>query len=249
MNKGWIKLNRSLLEWEWYDDINVRILFLHLLLTVNYEDKKWRGLLIKKGSRITGRIQLSSECGISEQKVRTAIKKLVSTSELTIRNNSLGTIFTINNWNKYQSLTTDLTKDQPESNHEPTRDQPEANQTSTTTKETNKLKKERNILYTDGQFLIDWNEQRSLILNKPSNRNRIGHFESVANFKELQKIYTQTDFIKAMKGLFNQQIMPKGNEVMRTDPKHLLANFENYLTAFEEKNDMLYGEKPKKIIV
>ena len=41
--EGWIKLHRQILDWEWYDDINVKVLFLHLLLTANYEDKKWQG--------------------------------------------------------------------------------------------------------------------------------------------------------------------------------------------------------------
>lgn len=141
MNLGWIKLNRSLLEWEWYGDVNVRILFLHLLITVNYEDKKWRGLLIKKGSRITGRIQLAKESGLSEQNVRTALKKLTLTNELTIKKEPLGSMFTINNWNKYQSLTTSETDEQPDTNQTPTTVQPEANQTSTTTKEANKIKK------------------------------------------------------------------------------------------------------------
>ena len=37
---GFIKLYRSMLQWEWYDDVNVKVLFLHLLLKANYEEKK-----------------------------------------------------------------------------------------------------------------------------------------------------------------------------------------------------------------
>jgi hypothetical protein len=33
---GYIKLYRSLLKWEWYDDSNVFRVFMHLLLTANY---------------------------------------------------------------------------------------------------------------------------------------------------------------------------------------------------------------------
>ena len=35
LKNGYIKLYRSLLDWEWYDDTVTKCLFLHLLLTVN----------------------------------------------------------------------------------------------------------------------------------------------------------------------------------------------------------------------
>lgn len=106
-------------------------------------------------------------------------------------------------------------------------------------------KEQRTLLYSEQQFLKDWNELRKSILNKPSNRNRIGNFDSIENFKELLKHYTQEDFKNSITGLFKQEVMPHGNEVMRTDPKHLLQNFERYLTAYDEKNAKIYGEKKK----
>ena len=137
---GWLKLHRAFTDWEWYGDLNVRILFMHLLLTVNFEDKKWRGMTIKKGSRVTGRIDLARESGLSEQMVRTAIKKMQSTNDLTTENNPSGTMFTIVNWNKYQSLTSDSTRDQPEINQRATREQPESNQRATITKEVKNIR-------------------------------------------------------------------------------------------------------------
>jgi hypothetical protein len=143
---GWIKMHRSLLNWEWYDDLNVRVLFFHLLLTVNYEDKKWRGLNIKKGSRITGREQLSKETGMSVRNVRTAIEKLESTKELTIKKDAKGSMFTLVNWCKYQS--TDQQNDQ-HIDQAPTRERPESDQRATTTKEVKQVNKEINIKAKD----------------------------------------------------------------------------------------------------
>lgn len=234
-NVGWIKLNRALLDWEWYDVLPVRSLFLHLLLTVNYKDKPWKGILIKKGQRVTGRIQLAKESKLTEQQVRTAIKKLKSTKELTTKKTPVGTVFTIVNWDKYQEDNQDI-------NQTVTTHQPESNQTSTTTKEDNNI---NNIitLYVEREFLNDWNELRSKFLNIASSRNRIGHHTSVANFKELTAKYSKEEFRQAMEGLFRQQVVPNGNQVMLSDPKHLLENFDRYLTACQEKNSQLYGKK------
>jgi len=60
-DSGFIKLHRKIIEWEWYDDINTKCLFLHLLLTCNFEDKKWRGIDIKRGQIVTGRNRLAEE--------------------------------------------------------------------------------------------------------------------------------------------------------------------------------------------
>jgi hypothetical protein len=136
---GWIKMHRSLLNWEWYDDLNVRVLFFHLLLTVNYEDKKWRGLNIKKGSRITGREQLSKETGMSVRNVRTAIEKLESTKELTTKKDPKGSMFTLVNWSKYQY------NDQHNDQHidqAPPSERPASDQRPPTTKEVKQVNKE-----------------------------------------------------------------------------------------------------------
>ncbi len=31
MNDGFIKLHRKIIDWEWYDDINTKTLFIHIL--------------------------------------------------------------------------------------------------------------------------------------------------------------------------------------------------------------------------
>ena len=41
---GFILLHRSILRWEWYGDLNTARLFIHLLLTVNYEPQRWQGI-------------------------------------------------------------------------------------------------------------------------------------------------------------------------------------------------------------
>lgn len=130
---GWIKLHRKLLEWEWYDDVNVRIVFLHCLLKANYEDKKWKGIIIKRGSFISSISNLSTEIGITEQKLRTAIKKLKLTNEIASESTNSNTVFTVIRYNLYQS-------DNEPNNKPVTNEQQTNNKQITTTKESNKIK-------------------------------------------------------------------------------------------------------------
>jgi len=49
---GWIKLHRSIIDWEWFEDSNALKLLIYLNCKVNIEDKKWNGIVIKKGSMV-----------------------------------------------------------------------------------------------------------------------------------------------------------------------------------------------------
>ncbi len=102
MSSGWIKLHRQLLNWEWYDDVNTSRLFIHLLLTANHKDKNWRGIEIKRGTRLTSLDKLSSETNLSVSKIRTAIKKLISTNEIASKSHSQHTVFIMINYDMYQ---------------------------------------------------------------------------------------------------------------------------------------------------
>jgi hypothetical protein len=100
---GWIKLHRSLLEWEWYDDINVKVTFIHLLLSANHAPKKWRGIDIGRGQLWTSIGNLAKEVGISEKQIRNCLKKLESTSEIATQGASNGTMITVCKYDSYQS--------------------------------------------------------------------------------------------------------------------------------------------------
>jgi len=80
MNSGWIKLHRKIVEWEWFQDSDTFRLFLYLILKANHREKQWKGITISRGQLVTGRKMLSRELGISEQTVRTCLKRLKSTS-------------------------------------------------------------------------------------------------------------------------------------------------------------------------
>lgn len=79
---GWIKLHKTLKDWEWYDDHNATRLLVHLLLSVNYEDKTWKGQTIKAGTIVTSWENLAKEVGLSVKQIRTAMDKLERSKEV-----------------------------------------------------------------------------------------------------------------------------------------------------------------------
>lgn len=133
MNEGWIKLHRKLIEWEWYSDMKVSRLFIHLLLTVNYEEKKWRGRTVKRGSIITSLSNLSFDTGLSVREVRTCLDKLKMTNEATSESTNTFSMITITNYEKYQAI--DTQPDNQETNERQTSDK-----RATTTKEIKEIK-------------------------------------------------------------------------------------------------------------
>ena len=100
--EGWIKLHRKMINWEWYNDINVKVVFLHLLLTANHEDKKWQGIEIKRGQKITSLSHLAEETKLSVKQIRNVLNKLKSTGEITSKRTNKYTIITIVKYNDYQ---------------------------------------------------------------------------------------------------------------------------------------------------
>lgn len=101
---GWIKLHRSLKDWEWYDDHNATRLLLHLLVSVNYEDKQWKGQTIKAGSLVTSWEVLANQVGLSIKQVRTAMSKLERSKEVTRYTTNKWQTITLIKWEKLQGF-------------------------------------------------------------------------------------------------------------------------------------------------
>ncbi len=99
---GWISLHRSILDWEWYDDLNVSRLFIHFILKANHAHGKWKGIDIERGSFITSLDKLSKETGLTVSQIRTCIKKLKSTNEIASKSHSQHTVIYIKNYESYQ---------------------------------------------------------------------------------------------------------------------------------------------------
>ena len=99
---GYIKLYRRFLEWEWYHDINTRVVMLDLLLRATHRERDWKGIHLRPGQVPTSYAGIAKNCNISVRSARTSIKHLISTGELTVESTNQLTIVTIENWSLYQ---------------------------------------------------------------------------------------------------------------------------------------------------
>ena len=99
----YVKLFRKMLSWEWYTDVNTKVLFIHCLLKANWKDTKWRGIAIQRGQFVTSLETLSKETGVTVRQLRTAVLHLEATGEVTSKRHAKFRIVTVNSYDAYQS--------------------------------------------------------------------------------------------------------------------------------------------------
>lgn len=99
--EGFIKLKRDILEWRWYSDIKTARLYLHILLTANYDSRGFRDRVIKRGQRVVSIKKLAAETELTEKEVRTALGHLQQTNDISVDTTNKYSIITINNYADY----------------------------------------------------------------------------------------------------------------------------------------------------
>ena len=100
----YIKLHRKFLEWEWYRNEHTKNLFIHCLLKANWKESKFEGNVIQRGSFVSSIDILANETGLTSDEVRTAIKHLILTGELTKQSTNKYTLFSVVNYDLYQPV-------------------------------------------------------------------------------------------------------------------------------------------------
>lgn len=143
--EGWVKIHRKMIDWRWYGVTNVKVTFFHLLLRSNHKDGFAYGYEVKKGQVLTSYESLSKETGLTIMQVRTAIKKLIKTGEISQKITNRFSIITICNYENYQCNDDD--EQQPN------------NKQITTNKNNKNIKNDKNI-----SFLLEKVEPKNVCL-------------------------------------------------------------------------------------
>ena len=100
----YVKISRKILEWEWYKDVNTKVVFFHILLKANWKNGRFQGMEIPRGSFATSYQSLAEETGLTVMNVRTAIKHLKLTQEITVSQHSKFSVITVKNYDAYQTV-------------------------------------------------------------------------------------------------------------------------------------------------
>jgi hypothetical protein len=191
---GWIKIHRQIIEWEWFTDTNTFRVFLQLLLKANHKEKKYRGMVLKVGTIITSRDILALETRLSVQQVRTALDKLKSTNEITIKTSSQGTIIEVVNYSKYQLATNEVTNKQPINNQQ------------VTTNKNDKNNKEN--IYREFQHLFITKDEIKKLLEKHTVTQIDNVLNDIENYKGNTKY--KSLYLTAVKWLQKNQPISEG---------------------------------------
>lgn len=138
---GHIKFYRKFLDWGWYQDINTKVLFIHMLLKANWKDGTFMGTTVPRGSFVSSIKSLAYETGLTEREIRTGISHLKTTGEVTSRATNKYSVFTIKNYDLYQP-------DDRQDDTQATGERHSNDKRTTTIEERNKEKKKEDNIYS-----------------------------------------------------------------------------------------------------
>jgi DNA-binding transcriptional MocR family regulator len=130
MDNGWVCLHRKMTKWEWYQNNNVKAVYLHCLLMANWEDKRWQGKIIHRGEFVTSLSHMANDLGMSVDIVRYALKKLEDSGEITKTSTNRFTLIKCCNYSLYQDI--DIAISQTNPKQKPNESQSNPNQIPTT---------------------------------------------------------------------------------------------------------------------
>ena len=99
---GYIKIDRGIMDWEWWDDDNMLRLWLTILLMANWEDKKWHGKDIPRGSFWTSYRSLAKKTGLTVKQVRSGLGALERAHQVALQRAHDGTLVSVVKYEDFQ---------------------------------------------------------------------------------------------------------------------------------------------------
>ncbi len=108
----WIRLPRSIFDWDWFDKPEMLSLFLYLLNNAKEKDIKHDGIVEQRGQFLTSLGKLSTTIGAGKQVVRTCLSKLVKMQLIEVSTERLYSIITICNYDNYFADEADKSKNE-----------------------------------------------------------------------------------------------------------------------------------------
>ena len=234
-----IKLYRKIMEWEWYTDVNTKSVFIHCLLRANWKDTKWRGINIKRGQFITSNQSLAREVGLTVQNVRTAIKRLLLTRELTRSATAKYTVLTVVNYNSYHPANKvankQLTSNQQTTNKQLTTDKNNNNNKNNKniSKDITKVDPKNKAIQSRNIELIEYfKEKLGTDLDGTGNWRYCTHL-----YNKLKRNYPDKNTIEGVKLLIDTALQDEFHSQNTTGFKYLFNNMQKIIRQAKANNE------------
>ena len=168
-----VMVDRNIMRWSWYSDHKTVHLFLHLIMKANVSDHKFKDMIIHRGQLFTSLPSLASEAYMTVNEVRTVLKRLVSTGEITDEAQPFGRLITVVSYDSYQGGRTG--KSQPKHRQSTGKSQ-QYNNDNKDTNVSNNEKKDAAPATPDGGGRAEW----EIRLNVPE--KFVGRFDDEASW-------------------------------------------------------------------
>ena len=105
MKKGFIKIDRQILEWRYHDCYYAFTIWMHILLLANWTDGYFKGNPIKRGDLVTSINNLMLVTGIkSDNTIRKWLKVFESEDMISLKSTNKYTHINIVNYDKFQDV-------------------------------------------------------------------------------------------------------------------------------------------------
>lgn len=101
-----VKVDRNIVNWRWYQDANTIRVFLHLIINANIVDHDFERITVHRGEIVTSIPSLANSLNMSVQAVRTALGHLKLTGEITCRRYPHYQVISIPGYDRYQAVST-----------------------------------------------------------------------------------------------------------------------------------------------
>ena len=109
-NDGWIKLYRKFKSWGWYQNSNIKSVFIHCLISANFADGEYEGEKIPRGSFVASYAQIAAELGMAKTTLYRSLQQLSDSGEIKVarQRNGKNTVFPVQNYSDYQGSGTEM---------------------------------------------------------------------------------------------------------------------------------------------
>lgn len=101
---GYIKLFRQIREWEFWGDPSATVLWIYLLVTVNWTDGTFRGEAVERGAMITSIDRLSTATSLSRSTIKRKLKDFEKAGMIVRKSTNRWTYIKVLNYSTFQGI-------------------------------------------------------------------------------------------------------------------------------------------------